>query len=193
MALLMDGLLIAATLFAGGYCWVLARRVEALKDLDKGLGGAIVTLTRQIELARATLEEARSAAKDTRHDLGQLSARAETAAGQLRLLLAAIKEPEMAARATAFQPPAPVAEVGTERDIARIPTIPRQPVVPRAVVRETAVEPEAREPVARPDLPKPRLMPSLDGFLRRSKPEPTAARGEDEILNALSALAGGGA
>ena len=60
MDLLMNGLLMAATLFAGGYCWVLARRVRDLKSLDSGLGGAIVTLTRQIELARATLEEARA-------------------------------------------------------------------------------------------------------------------------------------
>ena len=52
MDLLMNGLLTVATLFAGGYCWVLARRVRDLKSLDKGLGGAIVTLTRQIELAR---------------------------------------------------------------------------------------------------------------------------------------------
>ena len=48
MDVLMNGLLLAATLFAGGYCWVLARRVRDLKSLDRGLGGAIVTLTRQI-------------------------------------------------------------------------------------------------------------------------------------------------
>ena len=36
MDLLMNGLLIAATLFAGGYCWVLARRVRDLKSLDPG-------------------------------------------------------------------------------------------------------------------------------------------------------------
>ena len=52
MDLLMNGLLMAATLFAGGYCWVLARRVQDLKSLDRGLGGSIVTLTRQVELAR---------------------------------------------------------------------------------------------------------------------------------------------
>ena len=97
MGLLMDGLLMAASLFAGAYCWVLARRVKDLKDLDKGLGGSIVNLTRQIELARATLDEARNAAKDTRHDLSQLSARAEAAAAQLRLLIATVKPPEAAA------------------------------------------------------------------------------------------------
>ena len=89
MDLLMNGLLTVATLFAGGYCWVLARRVRDLKSLDKGLGGAIVTLTRQIELARTTLDEARAASKTSKDELQQLVARADAAAGQLRLLLAA--------------------------------------------------------------------------------------------------------
>ena len=83
MDLLMNGLLMAATLFAGGYCWVLARRVRDLKSLDSGLGGAIVTLTRQVELARTTLDEARASSRDTRQDLSQLVARADGAAGQL--------------------------------------------------------------------------------------------------------------
>lgn len=152
MALLMDGMLMAATLFAGGYCWVLARRVSDLKDLDKGLGGAIVTLTRQIEMARTTLEEARSAATDTRQDLGQLSARAETAAGQLRLLLATVKEPEA--------PPAPT---------------PARMVAPA-------------KPQAAPEIPKPRSMPG-DGMLRGARAG--TPRGESDILDALSAMAGG--
>ena len=96
MDLLMNGLLIAATLFAGGYCWVLARRVRDLKSLDSGLGGAIVTLTRQVELARTTLDEARTASRDTRQDLAQLVAKADGAAGQLRLLIAAAPLPAAA-------------------------------------------------------------------------------------------------
>ena len=93
MDLLMNGLLMAATLFAGGYCWVLARRVRDLKSLDSGLGGAIVTLTRQVELARTTLDEARAASRDTRQDLAQLVAKADGAAGQLRMLIAAAPVP----------------------------------------------------------------------------------------------------
>lgn len=80
MELLTNGLLIAATLFAGGYCWVLARRVGELKSLDKGLGKSIVTLTRQVELARNTLEESRHAAKVSRSDLTDLLRKAEDAA-----------------------------------------------------------------------------------------------------------------
>ncbi len=211
MGLLMDGLLMAASLFAGAYCWVLARRVRDLKDLDKGLGGSIVNLTRQIELARATLDEARNAAKETRHDLSQLSARAETAAAQLRLLLATVKEQDVApaaqiaplAATRAELPPAPV---------ARPLTLPETP--PRAVQRreEPTIEPPAAEPPRRekpaaarpepesaparaasaPDIPKPRALPPLSGLLRRTKPEPVVARDEDEILDALRAIAGGG-
>jgi hypothetical protein len=80
LELLTNGLLLAATLFAGGYCWVLARRVRDLKSLDKGLGKSIVTLTRQIELARTTLEESRSAVKISRSDLSDLIAKADEAA-----------------------------------------------------------------------------------------------------------------
>lgn len=174
MALLTDGLLTAATLFAGGYCWVLARRVNDLKDLDKGLGGSIVTLTRQIELARGTLEEARTAARETRHDLGQLSARAEAAASQLRLLLATVQEPE-AERAA----PQPVAAPKAEPLLS-----PRPRSEPPAPARAEQSSPTA------PDLPKPRALPPRDNLLRRRQ-EPVI-RSEDEIIDALRALAGGG-
>ena len=89
MDLLMNGLLMAASLFAGGYCWVLGRRVQDLKSLDRGLGGSIVTLTRQIELARLTLEEAKSGSKETKAELAQLVTKADAAANQLRILIAA--------------------------------------------------------------------------------------------------------
>ena len=190
MGLLMDGLLMAASLFAGAYCWVLARRVKDLKDLDKGLGGSIVNLTRQIELARATLDEARNSAKDTRHDLSQLSARAEAAAAQLRLLLATVKPPETAPVA----PPAP----RTESPRAAAPlSLPETVEAPRAAsAPETRPEPRIEAPAPRaataPDIPKPRAMPPLSGLLRRAKPEAPVVRDEDEILETLRAIAGGG-
>ncbi len=125
MDVVMNGLLIAATLFAGLYCYVLAGRVRALKSLDSGLGGSIVTLTRQIELARATLDEARAGSRETRQDLGQLTARADAAAAQLRLLLAAIE---------AAGPAAPV-----ERPAAQL-----------SPTRETAADPAPPPPLAAP-------------------------------------------
>jgi hypothetical protein len=127
MDLLMNGLLVAASLFAGGYCWVLARRVRDLKSLDKGLGAAIVTLTRQIELARVTLDEARASSRDTRQELAQLVAKADAAGNQLRLLLAAAPKPAQPAPA---QPPEPLAPVPP----AAAPTLADVPK-PRALAR----------------------------------------------------------
>lgn len=196
MALLTDGLLMAASLFAGGYCWVLARRVNALKDLDKGLGGSIVSLTRQIELARSTLEEARTAARETRHDLGQLSARAEAAAGQLRLLLAAVQEapaPQHAISAFVPEPVAPRPEpvlARAPKAAAPKPKAEPAPVAPPALAQVAVPAPATQAPAV-PEIPKPRALPPRDGpLLRRGRSEP-AARSEDEIIDALRALAGG--
>ncbi len=195
MDLLMNGLLAAATLFAGAYCWVLARRVRDLKSLDKGLGGAIVTLTRQVELARTTLDEARAASRDTRQDLAQLVARADGAAGQLKLLIAAAPVPAPAPQ------PAPVAAAVAPAiaPAAATPAPPQRPEPPLAAVPTLRAVPEtAAEPVDIPkvahlaEVPKPRAMAPIENPLRRAKPAPGAPRSEDELIEALSALAGGG-
>ena len=183
MDLLMNGLLMAATLFAGGYCWVLARRVQDLKSLDRGLGGAIVTLTRQVELARTTLEEAQSSSRDTRQELGQLVARADGAAGQLSILLAA----------------AP----GRRRPLAAGACRRARPATPRAACPGAADAPDlgsrcdaggaARRAPHMGEVPKPRALAPVENPLRRrERAAPCRApRSEDEILEALTALAGG--
>lgn len=214
MDLIMDGLLTAATLFAGAYCWVLAGRVRALKSLDGGLGGAIVTLTRQIELARATLDEARGASRETRQDLSQLTARADAAAAQLRLLLAAIEKvpapppavalPQAATAPQAAAMPAPVAEPAPAA-LAQVDDLAarrREIAAPRLV---SLAEPEDEEPEAPPplraddgtaSLPKPRRTLPLDGLLRRraapAADTPRVAASESELIAALSAIAAGG-
>jgi hypothetical protein len=195
MDLLMNGLLTAATLFAGGYCWVLARRVRDLKSLDHGLGASIVTLTRQIELARATLDEARTASKDSRHELAQLIARADAAAGQLRLLLAAAPPPET--RAPRPEPPAEPVLVAVRPSPAPIPAAePAAPVRPAPEPAGATDDEEA--PPARPatphlaEVPKPRALAPVENPLRRAKGIAASLprHSEDEILEALSALAG---
>ena len=158
----MNGLLMAASLFAGGYCWVLARRVRDLKSLDKGLGAAIVTLTRQIELARVTLEEARASSRDTRQELAQLVAKADAAGSQLRLLLAAAPKPS----------PAPI----------RMPASEAPPM--------PAVEPVATAPNLA-EVPKPRTLAPVENPLRRAKGQAEPPRSEDDIIEALRQLAGG--
>lgn len=175
MELLMNGLLTAATLFAGSYCWVLARRVRDLKSLDKGLGGAIVTLTRQVELARTTLEEARTASQDTSHDLADLIGRADGAAGQLRILIAAAPVPAAPQPAPVSRP---VSVAESEISLPRAAAVKDQPV--------------AAEKPALPDIPKPRVLAPIENPLRRAKAAaPDRARSEDDIMEALRALAGG--
>ena len=181
MDLLMNGLLMAGTLFAGGYCWVLARRVRDLKSLDSGLGGAIVTLTRQVELARTTLEEARASSRDSRIELSQLIARADGAAGQLKLLIAAAPAPAPILPAA---PPAAVAPAAALHVV--VEPLPAPEPVPASTPPEPKVE------AAPPDIPKPRALAPIENPLRRARPAaPGPMRSEDEILEALRALAGG--
>lgn len=223
MDLLMNGLLMAATVFAGGYCWVLARRVRDLKSLDSGLGGAIVTLTRQIELARATLDEARAGSRETQQGLSQLVSRAEGAAGQLRLLIAAAPvapppAPRMPERqATGRQETAPAAPAPHAEAPARPKAAPRRAaaadlpeLAPIVAIRQApqatapAAEPAPQvaprtgsQPVSHPvphlsEVPKPRALSPIENPLRRREPVETAPTPtEDDLLEALSALAGG--
>jgi hypothetical protein len=170
MDLLMNGLLMAASLFAGGYCWVLARRVRDLKSLDKGLGAAIVTLTRQIELARVTLDEARASSRDTRQELAQLVAKADAAANQLRLLLAAVPRP---APAAPIQPATPEPK-------------------PAAAAEPAGLAPVAPAPAPNlAEVPKPRALALVENPLRRARGQGEPARSEDDIIEALKQLAGG--
>ena len=236
MDLLMNGLLMAATLFAGGYCWVLGRRVQDLKSLDRGLGGSIVTLTRQIELARTTLDEARGASKETRADLDRLIGKADAAANQLKLLIAAAPiypqpprtpqpapvpaAPAPAPAPTLAAPAAPAAPLAPEwPPVARAAaplrplTLPEMPVADAAASAEPPVERPAVPAPAAPgvpamnlaEVPKPRALAPVENPLRRAKgpakgagpghaagASDDAGHSEDAILEALTALAGGG-
>ena len=167
MDLLMNGLLMAATLFAGGYCWVLARRVRDLKSLDNGLGGAIVTLTRQIELARTTLDEARAASRDTRQDLAQLVAQADGAAGQLRCC-----SPRRPSRPPPPRPPcrrrrrpSPAGGAAPADRSAPEPA----PVVPRSAPTPARAGDAAAPRAAHlTEVPKPRALAPIENPLRRA-------------------------
>lgn len=92
MALIADGLVIAAALTAAIYCMVLARRVQRLASLDRGLGAGIAQLSRQVDELTAALGAAKRASSGASKDLRDLTARAEIAAGRLELLLATLHE-----------------------------------------------------------------------------------------------------
>ncbi len=209
MDLLRDGLLIAATLFAGGYCWVLSRRVKDLKSLDKGLGGSIVTLTRQIELARTTLTDARNATTEKHTELDALVEQARSEGVKLRQTLAATRNSEKTLQtirssledhgsltleiekisgriATIETAQAELAEkvVANGKLTAQLAATPAAPA-PRPTLVET-------EPAA-PDLPKPRALPAFSSPLRRRGSAALApVNTEDDVVEALAALAAGG-
>lgn len=105
MTLIADGLLIGGALAAAFYCWVLSIRVNGLKDLDKGLGGAIASLSRQVNEMQNTLKEAKAFNKDSQVELQELAERAERASDNLRLMLATVhKEQRNAKKAAKVEP-----------------------------------------------------------------------------------------
>lgn len=191
MDLLMNGLLMAATLFAGGYCWVLGRRVQDLKSLDRGLGGSIVTLTRQIELARTTLDEARGASRETRADLDRLIGKADAAANHLKLLIAAAPVYSPPPRPAEPVAPGPTAAapmpVPAERPAAGRAEAPKPPGRPLTLpdMPDTAVFAKVEPPVERSaepapaspgvpamnlaEVPKPRALAPVENPLRRAR------------------------
>ena len=92
MELIADGLLLAAALTAALYCWILSRRLSALKRMDKGLGGAIAGLSARVEQTKASLADTKASTGDITRELSALTARAEIAAGRLEILLSTLQD-----------------------------------------------------------------------------------------------------
>lgn len=92
MDLIANGLLLAGTLAAVFYCYILARRVKGLTDLDTGLGGAITALSTQVDEMKASFDSAKQVSGASVNELVAMTARAEIAAGRLELLLATLHE-----------------------------------------------------------------------------------------------------
>jgi len=99
MELIADGLLLAGTTAAAFYCYVLARRVRGLTDLDAGLGGAITALSRQVDDMKSSVDAAKQSTGASAKELVAMTARAEIAAGRLELILATLHENTEAADA----------------------------------------------------------------------------------------------
>lgn len=107
MALVADILLVAGALGAGFYCMILARRLRRFNDLEGGMGGAIATLSVQVDdLTRAQAAVRRAAEQSTTH-LTEQTERAEAVVHQLELLMASLHDLELRPEAPA---PAPMAE-----------------------------------------------------------------------------------
>ncbi len=92
MDLIADILLTLGAFGAGIYCHVLARRLQKLTDLRKGVGGAVAVLSGQVDEMTTALQNARVSAKDSVERLSDVSQRAEAAASRLELLLASMHD-----------------------------------------------------------------------------------------------------
>ena len=120
MEFLADGLLIVGSLTIAIYCFVLSRRLNALRDMDSGVGKAIGELSDQVARTRASLRETRDQTEAIVSDLNGLTARAEIAAGRLELLLATVHEGQDKAEVPARRnPPPPSPEGDARRDVLK--------------------------------------------------------------------------
>lgn len=113
MELVADILLVAGALGAGFYCYVLAQRLNRFNDLEKGVGGAVAVLSSQVDHLNKALEVAQNSSEGSSAALEALTARAESVAQRLELMMASMHDvplgdaaPQRAAPAQAAQPAA---------------------------------------------------------------------------------------
>ncbi|MEO1549435.1 MAG: hypothetical protein AAFR93_03265 [Pseudomonadota bacterium] len=83
MELMADGLLMVAAGVAALYCWILSRRLQALKDTKQGLGGAIAGLSHQVEEIQRTLDQSKAHATAEAERLARLVEQAQAVATQV--------------------------------------------------------------------------------------------------------------
>ncbi|WP_373354963.1 hypothetical protein [Pseudoroseicyclus sp. CXY001] len=92
MAMIADILLAAGAIGAGFYCFVLASRLRRFTDLERGVGGAVAVLSAQVDDLGRALAKAQGSAGGSVARLGAATERAEAAARQLELLVAALHD-----------------------------------------------------------------------------------------------------
>ncbi|MFD1344034.1 hypothetical protein [Litorisediminicola beolgyonensis] len=92
MELIADALLVAGALGAGFYCFVLSRRLTRFNDLESGMGGAVAVLSAQVDDMTRTLSAAQRSAGASTESLAELTARAESVAKRLELMVASLHD-----------------------------------------------------------------------------------------------------
>ncbi len=92
MVLIADILMAAGSFGAAIYCYVLSGRLKKFTTLESGMGGAIAVLSVQVDDMTRALEKARKAATGSADGLQALTARAESVASRLELLVAAMHD-----------------------------------------------------------------------------------------------------
>lgn len=92
MDLIADILLLSGALGACIYCIVLSRRLRRFADVESGVGGAIATLSVQVDQMTAALGRAQISAVTSSQSLETLTGRAEDVARRLELLVASMHD-----------------------------------------------------------------------------------------------------
>jgi hypothetical protein len=92
MDLIADILLLAGSVGAATYCYVLSTRLKRFTTLESGMGGAIAVLSAQVDDMTVALDKARGAANGSAESLEALTARGEAVARKLELLVASLHD-----------------------------------------------------------------------------------------------------
>lgn len=125
MELIADSLLLAATVGAAIYCYVLAARLRRFTTLETGMGGAIAVLSAQVDDMTKALQKAQGVASGSEQRLAELTVRADVLAKRLELMVASLHDLPEPARSPAtgpsFTAAASVADPGRARADAGLP------------------------------------------------------------------------
>jgi hypothetical protein len=103
--MIADILLIAGALGAAFYCMVLSRRLRRFADLESGVGGAVAVLSMQVDDMTKSIRKAETAAGESAARLDELTARSESAARRLELMIAAMHDLPVDTGQTVSPPP----------------------------------------------------------------------------------------
>lgn len=105
MILIGDFLLLAASLGAALYCFVLSKRLRRFTALETGMGGAIAVLSAQVDEMTQALQKAERVAGRSEERLEGLVTQAEQVAQRLEFLLASLHDlPAEEALSAPFDP-----------------------------------------------------------------------------------------
>lgn len=127
MTLIADILLLAATLAAAVYCYVLAGRLRRFTALETGMGGAIAVLSGQVDEMTRALEKAQQVAGQSGQRLAVLTSRAEELSTRLELMVASMHDiPAASPGGLALQPYAVARTPEASEDLRRVRLVRRR-------------------------------------------------------------------
>lgn len=92
MNLISDILLSLGAFGAAIYCFILSNRLKRFTTLESGMGSAIAVLSAQVDDMTKALDRARMAATGSAAGLEGLTARGESVAARIELLLASMHD-----------------------------------------------------------------------------------------------------